>query len=663
MTTPYAERVNGEPIYAAHINAIQNDLSNKSYDIASANFGAVGDGSTSCTDAFLSASASLALLGGGTILVPVTDDGGDYLIDDDLEFSDLVQVQFQKGAKFTISTGCTVSNIDLMAPPMSQIFDGAGTVELGGVRRVELYPEWWGAVGDDSTDCRTAIQATGDACNAAGGGYITFGIGTYVVSKGASHPCISWSGYENVHFRGAGIGATVIKRKAATYPGDTHIFQCKTFANNVSFEDMTLDGNRANCVDGDEQRHLLYISGQSDAVNYVWVNRCEFINSRGDGIFILGSIGDDPSYTIQKLWITNSKFYNNGRSGIACQRGLSWFWIENNYFEAIDDQSIDMEATGAGSAHDGFIIGNKIYHNNYTEALAFAPGGVGTSDRMKRMTIADNDIYGGSVLCGHMEDVTWRNNRIYGQTNARALDIRDVLNFRLEGGYLEGNCPAEPVFNISRVGGSVIDVSVEGATFVQNEDDGGGIGVSAFDKGLNIKNNTLKGAAGSSGINVAISETNDTVTRYDLAIDGNDVRNFAEGVFVFSPNGATKLNTCSISGNKFWDDQTVATQVKGIILDSNSSHWVENQSLTIANNVNGRGTATPLSFPTVAFPIICIGGMGSGTVAISQWATNASPEGVITAPVGSTALNYNGGATTTFYVKTSGSGNTGWTGK
>jgi len=42
---------------------------------------------------------------------------------------------------------------------------------------------------------------------------------------------------------------------------------------------------------------------------------------------------------------------------------------------------------------------------------------------------------------------------------------------------------------------------------------------------------------------------------------------------------------------------------------------------------------------------------------------NGSPEGEVTAPMGSLYLNLDGGANTTLYVKTSGTGNTGWTAK
>lgn len=55
---------------------------------------------------------------------------------------------------------------------------------------------------------------------------------------------------------------------------------------------------------------------------------------------------------------------------------------------------------------------------------------------------------------------------------------------------------------------------------------------------------------------------------------------------------------------------------------------------------------------------------GTGaTAGRSLTAGVGSPEGVVTAPIGSLYVNQSGGASTTLYVKTSGSGNTGWTAK
>ena len=45
-----------------------------------------------------------------------------------------------------------------------------------------------------------------------------------------------------------------------------------------------------------------------------------------------------------------------------------------------------------------------------------------------------------------------------------------------------------------------------------------------------------------------------------------------------------------------------------------------------------------------------------------RWGTG-SPEGVVTASVGTLYLRENGGASTTLYVKESGTGNTGWVAK
>lgn len=45
------------------------------------------------------------------------------------------------------------------------------------------------------------------------------------------------------------------------------------------------------------------------------------------------------------------------------------------------------------------------------------------------------------------------------------------------------------------------------------------------------------------------------------------------------------------------------------------------------------------------------------------WGGPGTPEGVVTAAPGAVFLRSNGGAGTTFYVKESGTGNTGWVGK
>lgn len=55
--------------------------------------------------------------------------------------------------------------------------------------------------------------------------------------------------------------------------------------------------------------------------------------------------------------------------------------------------------------------------------------------------------------------------------------------------------------------------------------------------------------------------------------------------------------------------------------------------------------------------------LGTPTTHVRILTGTGTPEGVVTAPVGSLFLRQDGAATTTLYVKTSGTGNTGWTAK
>lgn len=90
---------------------------------------------------------------------------------------------------------------------------------------------------------------------------------------------------------------------------------------------------------------------------------------------------------------------------------------------------------------------------------------------------------------------------------------------------------------------------------------------------------------------------------------------------------------------------------QGLIVGSSCTNvWV-----TACTNDASSGTKFNLAVP------YRIGGNGTGEV--GAWVGAGTPEGVITAPVGSTFQRTDGGAGTSFYVKESGTGNTGWVGK
>lgn len=73
---------------------------------------------------------------------------------------------FSKGAMLSIDSGVTVTINGTIQAPLAQIFSGLGTVSLGG-NLLEVYPQWWGATGNGTTDDTTAIQSAATSAYAA----------------------------------------------------------------------------------------------------------------------------------------------------------------------------------------------------------------------------------------------------------------------------------------------------------------------------------------------------------------------------------------------------------------------------------------------------------------------------------------------------------------
>ena len=169
------------------------------------------------------------------------------------------------------------------------------------------------------------------------------------------------------------------------------------------------------------------------------------------------------------------------------------------------------------------------------------------------------------------------------------------------------------------------------------------------------------------------------------------------------PSGATAATSWSTSGTLF--GANAATGFTGCFVDfkiagASASKAKINYSgdLDMAGKIGGTGLSVgtaagdgPVSSATAAVGQVClytggtqrnafIAGYGlvldsgsfirwttsansQGTVGITHGPVTGSPEGAVTAPIGSTRYRLDGGAGTTFYVKESGTGNTGWVAK
>jgi hypothetical protein len=85
------------------------------------------------------------------------------------------------GCIYSVASGKTLTFSGKFDGSISQHFAGAGSVVLP--KGTRAYAEWFGAVGDDSTDCATAISSALSSLTTSGG-TLTFAGGTYQTTDG-----------------------------------------------------------------------------------------------------------------------------------------------------------------------------------------------------------------------------------------------------------------------------------------------------------------------------------------------------------------------------------------------------------------------------------------------------------------------------------------------
>jgi hypothetical protein len=139
-----------------------------------------------------------------------------------------------------------------------------------------------------------------------------------------------------------------------------------------------------------------------------------------------------------------------------------------------------------------------------------------------------------------------------------------------------------------------------------------------------------------------------------IRIDHNEIKNWTTwGIFIA---GATSkpILSLDLTRNYFYDDQSSVTGSAAI-------RFNDAQSLTSIGRLR-------MSDNTVLNSITPLSNVAAGAWLVTdgptqQWAGYATPESAVTAPIGSQYVRLDGGASTTLYIKESGTGNTGWTAK
>lgn len=119
-------------------------------------YGATGDGATDDRSAIHDAHTGATVAGNDLLFPP-----GTYIIGSSITFNSNVTLVFAPGATLSIQNGVTITINGKIAATLHQIFalTGTGVATLAAGSATQVYPQWWGAVGDGSNDDTTAIQA------------------------------------------------------------------------------------------------------------------------------------------------------------------------------------------------------------------------------------------------------------------------------------------------------------------------------------------------------------------------------------------------------------------------------------------------------------------------------------------------------------------------
>jgi hypothetical protein len=101
----------------------------------------------------------------GTAKATIYFQRGTYRIAGSLTFPQNMAIKFELGAALSVDPGTTVTVNGPIEAGIWPIFLGAGTVRLDQAEVRDIYPQWFGAMGNGSADDTAAFNRAMDACN------------------------------------------------------------------------------------------------------------------------------------------------------------------------------------------------------------------------------------------------------------------------------------------------------------------------------------------------------------------------------------------------------------------------------------------------------------------------------------------------------------------
>lgn len=504
----------------------------------------------------------------------------------------------------------------------------------------------YGAIGDGITDDAAAIQLALDS----GASEVYFPAGDYIVGTTLVVP-------SNIKLYGnATINSSIT---------DNNVFNV-ILKTNVVIEQLKIITSISSQISG-SLCNGIYIYNSSN----VWIENCEFelsVYSRGVSHFVSSNCSVSDSYFTSPA-LSPSTLDQPMFDAVYISDGCTKITVSNNVIHNTGS-GIGVQATGSGSITNISLLGNLISEQVGYGIYVYE---ISPSD-IRRINITGNIIdtvygtflnpatssytHGAGIYMLSVSDSVISSNTIRNvcmETNSEtltpgAIGAVDCTNASITGNYISISYK----YGIFVDGTSLLVSGNEVANTVKSQI------YSRESINLNISSNSLRfdpshSFPSSNGILLTDIDGHDHVSP---VIVGNQISNATVGIYL------TNLYDANISSNVLRNEGVVTTD--GVLTDTDGSNNI------ISNNrieVNGGYGVRARQSNSVVNGNLVTGAAtnqailitGSGSTGLLQG--TGTPEGAVTATVGSIFMRSDGGAATSFYIKESGTGNTGWVAK
>lgn len=498
---------------------------------------------------------------------------------------------------------------------VGEMFQATASTDAAFIQTNIVNATIYGAIGDGSTDCTTALQITADVIRSGSGGVLYIPEGTYLISN------VIYIG-SNTIIRGVSRNSTFVKRKSGTITDSTPAGTAAVFATgsangvpytigsrgqNVAFEDLTVDGNysgnpgvTSNTPHGDGIR--------AEYTDRIVLNRVTLVNCLNSGVYLYGC--------------RDSFFYacyadTCGQLSVAGSR---------NGFHITGPQD-DAQGWGAADRHS-FI--SCVATNNQDEGFAVGRQGMISIANCFAFSNGDHGIEGDSgTATTDITDVPsgWaiNNCHIYNNTGTGiGLSNSNVQKIVISNNRIENNSQAG--ISVTFNSGSDIDVT---GNFVAKFGAAGssyhGITIGAGFSHVVVANNLIVSGSASGGAGIAI--LSQTPVRH-INVSDNLVENVA---------GACIAITGGVAGGSVVGNSCIGSSVTGIdVMGGGSSQDITGLVLAenslINNGVRGIWIRTPNSGNISGIKI-------RDNVAIDTRSTKIQQYGLVATQTGGTITN------------------------